>query len=342
MTILPIYLSAPAVVFGEHKTHNNEVLEKVKENFIGPKEELRKIISGIKYVFSYCGTENRFLGTSNGKTPVEYAIEACRNVLKKSGTESKDIDLLIYGGIYRDYFEPATAQEISSRLGIKKIHCFDVTNACAGLLQSVSVAFSLMQTDLTIKNALCCTTDFPDVAIDYNIQSFAELTTKAAGLTLGSAASAWVLSRDLHKNGSLRIITTQHTSLPDNYSLCQVPIGNRKFTSMSKEIFDLGIQNVPDEIVKLCQKLNWKVEEIDMFLSHQPGKKIAEKVCASLGIQKHKAPVVHQYYGNTVNSSVPMTMDYVLKNDLLRKGDKVIMNSAAAGFTMVSIAGEWA
>jgi 3-oxoacyl-[acyl-carrier-protein] synthase-3 len=245
---LPVYLSAPAIKIANLSITNDQIIEKVMQNFKGSNEEWKRIKVGISYIFKYCDTHIRYLGMEGEKRPIDYAVDVCRELCFLNEINPSQIDLLIYGGIYREYFEPATAMDIASGLGIKRISAFDVTDACAGLLQSLLVAASIMQTDTRIKYALCCTTDFPDEAINYDIQSFADLSVKSAGLTLGGGASAWLVSREALKNGGARLLEIQNTSIPESFSICKVPVGQRKFHSLSKEIFELGLENVPDEI----------------------------------------------------------------------------------------------
>lgn len=341
MQVKEIYLSAPNIQIAAESVNNSEIVSRVEQNFIGDKAELRKIKSGISFVFKYCDTDIRYQGTEKNLKPLDYAIRASENVCKANDINPSEIDLVIYGGIFREYFEPATAMEIASKLNIEKAHAFDVTNACAGLLQSVNVAASLMMADPTIKTALCCTTDFPDDAINYDIQSFDELAKKAAGLTLGSGAAAWLLTRNPTKEGCAKLLEIQNTSVPSAFDLCQVPVNDRKFTSQSKEVFDLGLKYVPDEIRNMVKKLNWDIDEIDFFVSHQPSKKIIHQICDILKIDHKKAPITHHLFGNTVNVSVPMTLDHLIKQNKLKNGHKIIMSSAAAGFTMLTIAAEW-
>lgn len=341
MTSESIYLSTPSIKLAQNKVSNDDIIEMVKSNFKGSKIEFKKITSGINYIFNYCDSKNRFLGMAEGKRPLDYAVEASLECCKNNSVSVNEIDVLIYGGIYREYFEPATAMEVANKMGIKKIYAFDITTACAGLLQSVIVAKSLMESNKNIRNILCCSTDFPDAAIDFDIQTFAELSEKGAGLTLGSAASAWILSRKAFEKGSLRIVETSNASFPETYDICQVPISNKKFTSMSKQIFDLGVEHIPAEIIEIANKANWKLEEINHFVSHQPGKKIIEKVCGKLNVDIKKAPVIHHLFGNTVNSTLPMTIDFLNNSNQLKNDDRIIMNTAAAGFTVVTLAGVW-
>ncbi len=341
LTNTDIYLSTPVVRFAKNKVNNKTILEKVESNFKGEAGEFKKIKSGISMVFRYCDTDIRYLGNEEGKNPLDYAIEASKTVCEENNVDINSVDLVIYGGIYREYFEPATAMEVASKLGIEKAHIFDVTNACAGLLQSVNVAASFMMSDPSINTALCCTTDFPDEAINYDIQSFEELSLKAAGLTLGSGAAAWILTRKALENGCVKLLNIHNKSIPEAFNLCKIPINDRKFSSQSKEVFDLGIEYVPDEIRSIVKELDWSIDEIDYFISHQPSRKIIHQICDILNINHKKAPITHHLYGNTVNVSVPMTLDHIIKENRLKNGDKIVMSSAAAGFTMLTIAAEW-
>jgi len=337
----PIYLSAPSVSFAENQFTNEQIIEKVYRNFIGTKEEWKKIKTGISYVFKYCNTKNRFLGLREGYSPVDYAVDVAKDVCTQNRVDISNIDLVIYGGVYRDYFEPATAMEIASKIGLQEVSAFDTTNACAGLMQALQIGRALMLSDIKIRNVLCCSTDFPDEAINYDIQSFEELAKKSAGLTLGGGASAWLLSREPIGIGGVKLLSIRNTSFPTSYDVCKVPVTNRKFDSLSTEIFSLGIKHVPVEITRITEEIGWNIDDIDCVLAHQPSRKIIHDICNITGIPYEKAPLIHSQYGNTINSSIPMTMDFALNERGFNSGDKIIFNSAAAGFSMVTAAGIW-
>ena len=341
MNKLPIYISAPSVKHAEKKVNNEFIINKVQENFRGSKNEWRKIKTGISYVLKYCNSQSRFFGLDESKTPIDYAVDAAKDVCKVNNILPKNIDLLIYGGIYREYFEPATSMEIASKLGLKKVAAFDVLDACAGLMQSIQVATSMMQTNENINYALCCTTDFAEDAINYDIQHFDELATKSAGLTLGSGASAWLITREPVGIGGARLIDIKNTSYTSSYSICKVPVKQKKFHSQGKEIFDLGIKYVPEEIKDITNRINWAINDIDFFISHQPSKKVINDICDIIGISYDKAPVIHHLFGNTINSSIPMAMDHIINNIGMKNGNKLLFNSAAAGFSMVTAAAIW-
>ncbi|MFN8257302.1 MAG: 3-oxoacyl-[acyl-carrier-protein] synthase III C-terminal domain-containing protein [Bacteroidales bacterium] len=337
----PVYLSVPAIKLARDKVTNSDIIAKVSNNFKGEAVEFERIKSGINFIFKHCDTKIRYLGLENNKKPVDYAVDVCKQVCHENEIEIDSVGLIIYGGIYREYFEPATAMEIASGIGLKKISAFDVTNACAGLLQSVHLAAALMQTNSGIQNAICCSIDFPEEAINFDIQSFDELSVKSAGLTLGGGASAWLLTRKLTPKGGARIVDFENTSLPNSYNICKVPVADRKFHSESKLIFDLGRENVPVEINFLLDRIGWNITDIEFFITHQPSKRLIYEICRKVGVSIEKAPVIHHLFGNTVNSSIPMAMDYIFKEKKLKPGSKLIFNAAAAGFSMVTGAAVW-
>jgi 3-oxoacyl-[acyl-carrier-protein] synthase-3 len=49
----------------------------------------------------------------------------------------------------------------------------------------------------------------------------------------------------------------------------------------------------------------------------------------------------HHLYGNTASASVAVTLDLLLRERAVRSGDKLVLGSAAAGFSMVMLTGRW-
>ena len=57
---------------------------------------------------------------------------------KRRTSAADQIDVLIYGGVCREYFEPATACRVASCLGVgPEAAVYDVSNACLGVLNGM-------------------------------------------------------------------------------------------------------------------------------------------------------------------------------------------------------------
>src|SRR5512141_1382854 len=66
------------------------------------------------------------------------AVAAARKALDETGISPADIGLLIYAGVCREQFEPATACRVAAGLGIGgNATIFDLSNACLGVLNAM-------------------------------------------------------------------------------------------------------------------------------------------------------------------------------------------------------------
>src|SRR5258706_22923 len=68
----------------------------------------------------------------------EGAIGAARKSLQNSNVAPNDIDVLIYAGVCREQFEPATACKVAAGVGVSPgAFVYDVSNACLGVLNGI-------------------------------------------------------------------------------------------------------------------------------------------------------------------------------------------------------------
>src|SRR5690606_25139500 len=119
----------PGVAFPLQKVENSEIIRRVRAQFRGDEHTWSSVESGIEKVFSLCNTRTRYLEDDLEARVANYAADAVTVCLENNDTDLSEIDLLIHGGIPRQYFEPATAMEVADTLGIRSGHALDVTAA---------------------------------------------------------------------------------------------------------------------------------------------------------------------------------------------------------------------
>jgi 3-oxoacyl-[acyl-carrier-protein] synthase III len=339
-TTLPsLYVSRPATVIPDEALDNEVMLARVRESFRGSASEWDPIEQSIRYAFDRCNSKMRYLDEDPALSPGEFASRAASACLRENGVAATDIDLLIYGGIARDAFEPATAAEIAGRLGAKPLHAMDVTCACAGLIEALHVAAGYFALHSDIQTALICAGELTRDRITYDMQSLEDVAVGVAGLTLGNAAAALLISREPLPAGSARLVGLLHKTLSEHYALCRAPIDGH-FTSHSKELFALAI-HVPPEIRRLLADAGWSPEDVDHYAFHQPSEAVLERVLTELGARPQACVHTHSLFGNTASTSWALALDYRLKYGTVRPGDKIVVASAAAGFTIAGAAAVW-
>ncbi|MGY4708951.1 3-oxoacyl-ACP synthase III family protein [Mycolicibacterium sp. CBM1] len=339
MSLPCLYISRPATVTPDAAVDNETVLSRVRASFRGAASEWSVIEQAIRYVFDRCNTKTRYLDSYPGMSPGQFASLAANACLRENGLAPTDIDLLIYGGIARDAFEPATAAEVAGRLGAKPLHAMDVTCACAGLIEALHVATGYFALHDEVQTALICAGELTGDRINYDMQTIEDVALGAAGLTLGNAAAAFVVTRTVLPRGGARLAALRHTTLSEHYALCKAPVDGH-FMSQSTELFALAKHAAP-EVRRLLAEIGWTPQEVDHYAFHQPSEALVERVLNELGARPQACVHTHSLYGNTASTSSVLALDYRLKHGTVEPGDKIVLATAAAGFTIVSAAATW-
>jgi 3-oxoacyl-[acyl-carrier-protein] synthase-3 len=334
-----MYLSRPAVVIPDTALDNEMVLARVRDSFRGPESDWEPIEQGVQYVLGRCNTQVRYIDPDQTLSPGEFASRAAIACLFENGVEASEVDLLVYGGIAREAFEPATASEVAGRLGATPLHAFDVTCACAGLVEAIHVVAGYFALHPEIKTALVCAGELWRDRVSYDLQSLEDVANLAAGLTLGNAAAAFLVTRESLAAGGARLVGFRHKTLAQYYDLCSAPVDGH-FVSRSKELFALAV-HVPPEVHQLLASAGWTAEDVDHYIFHQPSQAILERVFDAIGARPEAGVHTHSLYGNTASTSWAVALNHRLKHGTVDNGDKLVIASAASGFTIVCASAVW-
>ena len=64
-------------------------------------------------------------------------------------------------------------------------------------------------------------------------------------------------------------------------------------------------------------------------------------ILEDIGADPERGVYTHHLYGNTASASVGVTYQRLLEEREVKAGDKIVLGSAAAGFSVVIATGEW-
>lgn len=339
MSFPELYLSKPGISHPSKRVTNAEIIERVRAEYRGPEAEWPSIRSAIEHIYGLSKTEFRYLEEDENARVAQYSAEAARRCLEINGASLDDVDVVVSGGIARQYFEPATAMEVAALLGIKRTHAFDVAAACVGHLEALQAAAGYLMLHPRYRTALVCTSELFGHFLSYDIQTVKDLYMKSAGLTVGNGAACFLLRKTPWPNGGIRLRSFETYTAPKHWNLCQAPIDGT-FVSSSVELMRLG-KLIPPWLREILAAVGWTPQDVDHFVFHQPNEVMVRKIIEDTGADPSKGVYSHPIYGNTASASVGMAFDHLLKERVVRPGDKFIVGSAAAGFSVVAALGEW-
>ena len=123
------------------------------------------------------------------------ATAAAEKALAAANFDPNDVDVLIYAGVCREQFEPATACGVAAALGVRPETVYDVSNACLGVLNGVvDVANRIELGQIRAGLVVSCETarEINDVVIEQMLRArdMETFKTSLATLTGGSGAVA--------------------------------------------------------------------------------------------------------------------------------------------------------
>ena len=156
------------------------------------------------------------------------AAAAGEKALAKSAIPASAVDAVVYAGVCRENFEPATACSVAAKLGIEgSASVYDVSNACLGVLngiQEIANQIELGQIRAGIVVSAETAREIVALTITRMLHegTMASYTGDLATLTGGSGAVAVLLSDGSFGNaGTHRLLGGSQRTAPEHVGLCR-------------------------------------------------------------------------------------------------------------------------
>jgi 3-oxoacyl-[acyl-carrier-protein] synthase III len=286
------------------------------------------------------------------------AIAAARRALEASPVAASDLDVLIYGGVCREYFEPATACRIAWEFGVSpEAAVFDVSNACLGVLNGmVEIAnrIEIGQVRAGMVVASETAREINEIVIEQLLvdKSMDFFKRSLAALTGGSSAVAVLLTDgSFSESPGHRLVGGVTRNAPGFHDLCRWGIeansasgGHQfhQFTSTdSAAVLTHGIELGRETWKAFLRQLDWTGDEVDKVICHQVGSAHRQTILKVLGISEAKDFPTYPFLGNTGTVALPLTAALAEGRDFLEPGDRVGFLGIGSGLNCLMLGLEW-
>ncbi len=156
------------------------------------------------------------------------AATAARKAIEQSNVKAKDVETLIYSGVCRENFEPATACAVAAQLGVSPdANVYDISNACLGVLNGIiDIANRIELKQIRAGMVVSCETSREIIETMINRmleEKTMDMFTKSlATMTGGSGAAAVLLTDGSFENSkSHRLLGGVTKAAPEHHKLCR-------------------------------------------------------------------------------------------------------------------------
>ena len=283
------------------------------------------------------------------------AAAAGQKALAAAGIEPRDIGALIYTGVCREQFEPATACRVAAKLGIAgRSAVFDISNACLGVLNGIlDVANRIELGQIRAGLVVSCESarEINDIMIARMLdeRSMERFAVSLATLTGGSGAAAVLLTDGSFSTGKRpRLLGGMTLAAPEHHGLClwgMTPDGKGSYSqSMSTDavnVMKYGIDLGRRTWQAFLPEMGWQTGQVDRVICHQVGSAHQTTILETLEIPREKDFTTYEYLGNMGTVSLPLTAAIAAERDVLLPGDRVGFLGIGSGLNCLMLGIEW-
>lgn len=261
----------------------------------------------------------------------EAAAEAC---LSTSSYSRKDIDLLIYAGVYRDEFlsEPALASIIAGELKIndtietqqdKKTFAFDLFNGAVGFLNACQVSAEMIHAQ-KIRRALVVTSEIENNKVSRPDELLGIAETGSAVMLDESADGETGFGNFVFKYGDeyLESLIT-HTQQEHGKTWIH--------RDQSERLEEYYLRLIDEAVTELLKSEQLELSRIKVVMPPQISPAFARKLRDALHIEPGRVVDIARTGADLYTSSLPHTLAYVQEHQLVEPGDIGLIISAGSG-----------
>lgn len=287
-----------------------------------------------------------------GTRPSDASAAAGKAVLAKSQLSAAQVELFIHSAVSRDMLEPATASFAHRKIGLPgTAQIFDVSNACLGFLNSLTVAAGLIESG-QIKCALVVAGENGRPLVEQTLATLLdrplnrnEIKPYFANLTIGSGAVAAVVCHSsLAPGRSHRLLGGCARAATQHSDLCQGDTHGADALAMqtdSEQLLIAGVALAQETWREFTGAAGWAGESFDRFICHQVGSTHRRLLYEKLGLDLAKDFSTFETLGNTGSVALPSTLAAAIDAGAVREGSRIGLLGIGSGLNCLMLALEW-
>lgn len=288
--------------------------QKILNNKIEEKFSLKE-----GYIYKRTGIKERYY--VEDETIQEMAIGVAKRI--KQNNDLSNLGMIIVATTSSNKFMPGIANEVQKSLEIESCISLDILAGCSGFINSLDIARLYVESG-KVEKALIIGVDLLSKIIDKE-----DLGTTAV---LSDGAGAILIEKVKENKKYFSNIKAEI----DNKGILNYNVGSNLHMN-GKEVYKYAVTNTVENIKELLDMSGENLENIKYIVLHQSNLKIMKAIANRLDVAKDKFYINIEKRGNTFCASIPIALSDMLKQNKLKKGDKIILLGYGGGLNTGSI-----
>jgi 3-oxoacyl-[acyl-carrier-protein] synthase-3 len=307
-------------------------------------EDLEKLVdTNNEWILQRTGIRERHI-VDPGIATSDLAKEAAVKAIERAGLTPDDIDLIIVGTVTPDMLFPSTACLVQNKIGATRAWGFDLSAACSAFTYSLTVGAKMVSAGAA-KNVLVIGADVMSSIIDYTDRSTCILFGDGAGaVVLGPASEDGYGMLDFEhqvdgSGGPALCMPAGGSRMPASHQTVDQRLHYVK--QEGQTVFKFAVTKTGEMCERLLRRNSLTANDIDLFVSHQANRRIITLAAERLGLPADKVVINIERFGNTTAATIPLALNDAVQEGRLKRGDRVLLASVGAGFTVGAMLMRW-
>lgn len=287
---------------------------------VSNEEMSRWVDTSDEWIASRTGIRQRYF-CGEGETALTLAAGAARQALVRSGIDPADLGCVLCATVSPDYATPSLACLVQAELGLPEdIPVLDVNAACSGFLYAVAAARGfLAQSGRPYALVIGC--EVLSRLMDMTDRSTCVLFGDGAGAAVFEAVPDVLFASLQGARGGRAILANGPGPLAP------------QLTMDGRAVFRFAVEAIPRCIDGILAQTHLTLDDIDWVVCHQANERILDHCIKKLHAPAEKFYKNMARYGNTSAASIPIALDEMNGQGLLKPGHKLLCVGFGGGLT---------
>lgn len=312
-------------------------------DYILTNKELETMVeTNDEWIVSRTGIKERRILKGENQGVSVMGIAAVKDMIKKTGIDPKEIDLLIFATITADMTFPATANIVATEVGATNAFSYDLSAACSGFIYGLSTAASFIESG-KYKKVVVIGGDKMSAILDYTDRTTCIIFGDGAGCVLlePTTEDVGVIDSIMRSDGSGECYL--HMKAGGSRMPASHETVDKRLHYVYQEgsaVFKFAVTNMADVAAQVAERNKLSAKDINWLVPHQANKRIIDATASRVGLTEEQVMMNIHRYGNTTGGTIPLLLwDYEKQ---LKKGDNLIIAAFGGGFTWGALYVKWA
>lgn len=253
----------------------------------------------------------------------DLAVAAAERLFREHAIDRSSIDFLLLCTQTPDYPLPTTACLLQDRLKLRTdIGALDFNLGCSGFVYGLSLADGLIRSGAA-KRCLLVTAETYSKFIHRSDRSLRTIFGDAAAATLIEACDeqsmrGFEFGTDGRGADTLLVTERGYRCGPNTIR----PRGRKRWPSDlymdGHSLMAFTVDAIPQVVQNILRRASMRENQIDLYLLHQATLKMLQQLRIALNIEERRLPICLADVGNTVSSTLPVLIEQLRREGLLK------------------------